>query len=520
MPKNRIKSIYNAELFWLAGLLVLLGVRLVVLATSPLSLGGDEAQYWQWSTTPDWGYFSKPPLIAWLIAASNWVLGDSVFAVRAALPVLHGLAAGFLWLTARLLWPEQRRVAWLAASIYLLMPGVFLSSFIMSTDALLLPLGALALLAFFKVLAVDRTWPWMLVLGLALGAGLLAKYAMVFLVFGFLLLVLLDRQVRGKFVSPVGVLAVLVPMAMLVPNFIWNRAHGFATVSHTVANIDLDGTTQIAGLWPRVSMLFELWSGQLGVFGPVTFVLLLGALFVAGTGQRRTSSFRLMILCLVPLLIISVQALASRAHSNWAVLAYIPGVLLLASFAVAGWKQNLLLAGLALHLVAGCVFLAGVSFPERLAATPAGKWLMPLSGWDKTASAILQVAETQSEFAALVTDTRLFHYALAWQIRNQPHPNLRMWPVYGPQPHSQRELMQPLVPQDPARILLVLTRDAFTSRVLDDFAKKQFLQTIRIDLGGGRYREFSLYAASGFFPVARTPAYYANWRNLENPPKP
>ncbi|MGB2941567.1 MAG: hypothetical protein WBB79_01895 [Candidatus Macondimonas sp.] len=53
----------------LLGILVALtALRIALLAASPLDLFVDEAQYWLWSTTPDFGYYSKPPVIAWVIA--------------------------------------------------------------------------------------------------------------------------------------------------------------------------------------------------------------------------------------------------------------------------------------------------------------------------------------------------------------------------------------------------------------------------------------------------------------------
>ncbi|MCH1426591.1 MAG: hypothetical protein L7W42_05470, partial [Alphaproteobacteria bacterium] len=48
-------------------------LRSVALFVTPLDLGVDEAQYWLWSQTPDFGYFTKPPLIAWIIAAAHWL---------------------------------------------------------------------------------------------------------------------------------------------------------------------------------------------------------------------------------------------------------------------------------------------------------------------------------------------------------------------------------------------------------------------------------------------------------------
>jgi len=53
---------------WAVGLSTLFVlVRLAAVRLSPLQLYADEAQYWVWSRHLDFGYFTKPPLIAWLI---------------------------------------------------------------------------------------------------------------------------------------------------------------------------------------------------------------------------------------------------------------------------------------------------------------------------------------------------------------------------------------------------------------------------------------------------------------------
>jgi hypothetical protein len=56
--------------------------RLAFAASGQLDLVQDEAQYWDWSRTFQFSYFTKGPLIAWMIGAWTWLLGDSVFAVR------------------------------------------------------------------------------------------------------------------------------------------------------------------------------------------------------------------------------------------------------------------------------------------------------------------------------------------------------------------------------------------------------------------------------------------------------
>src|SRR3954471_8128877 len=63
-------------------------VRLAVLIVTPLQLYPDEAQYWWWAQTPDWGYFSKPPLIAWIVWLTTR-LSDAEWAIRLASPLLH-----------------------------------------------------------------------------------------------------------------------------------------------------------------------------------------------------------------------------------------------------------------------------------------------------------------------------------------------------------------------------------------------------------------------------------------------
>src|SRR5438094_4725423 len=48
----------------------------------PLDLAQDEAHYWDWSRHLDWSYYSKGPLVAWMIRASCTVFGDVMPAVR------------------------------------------------------------------------------------------------------------------------------------------------------------------------------------------------------------------------------------------------------------------------------------------------------------------------------------------------------------------------------------------------------------------------------------------------------
>src|ERR1700761_8001189 len=62
---------------WAVGATFLMTVlRLAAIRLSPLQLYADEAQYWLWSQHLAFGYFTKPPLLAWIIRATT-LMGDA-----------------------------------------------------------------------------------------------------------------------------------------------------------------------------------------------------------------------------------------------------------------------------------------------------------------------------------------------------------------------------------------------------------------------------------------------------------
>ena len=46
------------------------------------NLFGDEAQYWLWSKDIDFGYFSKPPFLSWIIRVYTEILGSSFVSLK------------------------------------------------------------------------------------------------------------------------------------------------------------------------------------------------------------------------------------------------------------------------------------------------------------------------------------------------------------------------------------------------------------------------------------------------------
>ena len=155
MPGNSSSSDQSSKLA-ISIIAGLLAIRLGLVIASPLELYADEAQYWRWGQNLDWGYYSKPPMIAWMIHISTSFLGDSEGAIRFFAPVFHGIASFFLFLVSRRMFGSLAGLFTVIA--YSLMPGVVLSSGVISTDGVLFPFWALALYLFWRLREDDLGW--------------------------------------------------------------------------------------------------------------------------------------------------------------------------------------------------------------------------------------------------------------------------------------------------------------------------------------------------------------------------
>src|ERR1700747_1048636 len=173
----RLPSLRSYAAAMLVGVGAITMFRFLWLALQPADFFPDEAQYWVWSQQLALGYYSKPPLVAWLIAATTGLFGDSEFAVRLSDPPLQCGAAFFVYgIGARL---YDRRIGFWSGLPYASLPGVSVSAFIISTDAPLMLFWAAALYAFIRARENDH-WSWWIAVGVVAGLGLLAKYAMAY----------------------------------------------------------------------------------------------------------------------------------------------------------------------------------------------------------------------------------------------------------------------------------------------------------------------------------------------------
>lgn len=486
----------------------LLIVRAAIVILSPIQLGPDEAQYWRWSQTLDWGYYSKPPLIAWGIAAVSSLVGDQEWGVRLLAPLAHGAAAFCLFAFGRLAFSATVG-AW-AAAFYLLMPGVALSSVIMSTDAVLLPMWSASLLCLWRLR--EKPGPWTAIwLGIALGGAMLAKYAALYLLVGAALSALLDKATRRALISPFGLIAALVATIVLGPNLAWNAAHDFATVSHTADNASLSAVS------PDLSHGLKFLIDQMAVFGPLSFICLVAGLFLRrSVGDEHAKSTEIWLLCFIapPLFVIAAQAIAVRAHANWAATAYPAASVLLASWIAYAPRKPWLKVALGINfLIGGLIAVLAVS-PSIADGLNASGGLKRVRGWEETALQ-LQSLTANTDTTAIMFDEREVWHGVDYYGRTLKLPPLRSWRRLD-QARSHAEQAGAMRPGEDRNVLIASYREDFIPRISADFANFRPAGELRVTLGGNEVRTLRLFRGSGYAPLPRTADYEARFSSSES----
>ncbi len=473
----------------LAGLLALLGLRLAALHLNGTDLFFDEAQYWAWSEEPALGYFSKPPLIAWLIGAATTVCGIGEACVRLPSPLMHtGTALVIFWLGRRL---YDARVGALSALAFATLPGVSLSAGLISTDVPLLFCWALALVGFSALLDSDELWPALL-LGVALGAGLNAKYAMAWFLMcaGVYLLVTPERR---KILRDWRLyLALAIGVALIVPNLLWNASHKFATFAHTAENANWGGSL----LHPNKAL--EFFGAQFGVFGPILFGAFLVILWRARR-DRLADADRLLLAFSAPLIaVILLQAFLSRAHANWAAPAYVAASVLVIATMVRDGAWGWLKASFALHAVIIALLVFGTSTAGRVELPVKSDPFARTLGWreiaDATRAELAEAAAAGKPFAAVLSDDRALTAELLYYMRDERTPVLAWRPGA---PHDHFELTRPFTASTPSPVLLVRA-DEGSGSGLPGFTTVEKVGERVLPAGKNAERHVTFYSLSGY----------------------
>jgi 4-amino-4-deoxy-L-arabinose transferase-like glycosyltransferase len=505
----RAASLQDTRADWNAAILLTAGLtlaRVVALFRTPLELYPDEAQYWLWSRTLDFGYYTKPPMVAWAIWATTQ-LGDAEVFVRLSAPLFQAGATLCAFAIGRKLYGGSVGLA--AAALYALMPAVQLSGLVVATDAPLLFFLGLSILAYVSLQSATGGGRLALAAGLgaALGLAFLSKYAAVYAIIGMALHLVLSREARRAWSLSAVLLAAGVFVLVLAPNLVWNVNHGFATLHHTAANAAWG--QRAAPFNPRGLITFL--GTQFAVFGPIPFGVLIVGLALAA---RRRSLPRedVLLLCFIlpPLLIVSVQSLLSRANANWSGASYLPGAVLVAAWLMRWRARRWLTAAVAVQAVLAAFVLLALVNPRAMDAIGGSNSLKRVRGWSETARLVTNraVVEAGAGLSTVAVNNRFLYYALAYYGRDyfgRPGAAPLTYWLRTTKPANQAEANAPLNAEDGRRVLAVAYEGWLLDEMTGDFARVLGREIDSVWLDRKHQRKIVMFVGEDFRPAPRDP---------------
>jgi hypothetical protein len=287
MPLRRpgILTRMPAALCRLVAAILILGAAALhvtyLVRSCPLDLASDEAHYWDWSRHLDWSYYSKGPLVAWLIRAgcelagglSEQLTGDPGLAIRLPAVICSSLLLLSLYiLTVQVYGREPIAVA--VVGIALTLPIIAVGACLMTIDAPYTCCWGWALVLAFQAVFRGSRWAWPAA-GVVIGLGVLAKYTMGLFVPSLFVFLLTTPAYRHHLRRPGFWVMTGVALFCGLPILIWNAQNHWMTFEHLRALAGFGSSVASeAGEGQRF-----YWTGPLAYVGG-QFGLLLGVWFV------------------------------------------------------------------------------------------------------------------------------------------------------------------------------------------------------------------------------------------------
>ncbi len=469
----------------------LTAIRVVLLMISDLNIGPDEAQYWWWSQSFEFGYFSKPPMIAWLIRATTSVFGDAEWAVRLGSPLVSAATSIMIFFVARALY-DSRTALW-AGVLWATLPVMMISAGIISTDVPLLFFWSAALFGLVRLCKTEgASLGWAAFTGAMIGLGMMSKYAMIYFPLALGLSFVLSTFAR-KAMKPLPLLIMGgVAFVFFLPNILWNAANDFQTLSHTQSNANLKGDLY------NLDELAEFLISQAGIVGPILFVFLVWGLVRLKkknvlAGDEKSRDMMLIAFLTPPLLIISIQAFLSRANANWAMTAYPAVIILLTAWMLRARQMRWMKAAIGLHIVlAAIVFAVATNFTlaDKLGLQNEVK---RVRGWPAQAADILSKSEG---YDVLLVDDRELMGNLLYYLRDSDK-EIYALDVLGGYIDHHYEAFNMYQRGSTDKALLVMKYPKYLYAYVE-FSNRDVIAISELDLGVKCLRQYTLVALSGY----------------------
>ncbi|THB70768.1 MAG: phospholipid carrier-dependent glycosyltransferase [Desulfovibrio sp.] len=423
--------------------------RLWFVASHQLDLVQDEAQYWDWSRILQLSYYSKGPLVAYIISLGTWLFGDTELGVRFGAVAGSCLMQIVLYLGVARLFQQPKLGVWCLVVINTTL--FFLAnSVLMTTDNPLALFWLCSAFCMYWAAFGKRQFLALCLLALCLALGLMAKYLM--LAFGLTALFFVWGLHRNQML-PKGLIlklgiATLLGLALgALPILLWNLDNDFVSFRHVAS---LAGVAETNGKpLIRLDTLPEFLGSQIGLSTPWWFLLLMIEGWRSGMNGFFPTRARVLyqdkeeerpdprVDALLSagfwpvFLFFLVWSLHTKIYPNWPGVCYLTGVVLGARIAMrimarlrdpearAKWQPK----ALAVCLALGGVLFLGLHLQNWLPVPADYNPMHRLKGWRHLGEQVQEFKETAFEDADRVfffSDEYDITAALAFYIPERP----------------------------------------------------------------------------------------------------
>ncbi|MEZ6139978.1 MAG: glycosyltransferase family 39 protein [Zavarzinella sp.] len=298
----------------------------------PYDMAPDEAHYWDWSRHLDWSYYSKGPLIAWIIRAAIEFFQLVNIQTASLMPVIRTPA---VLLGAMTLWgiyllvrntTNDARLALIGVGVSLTLPPFHMASIIMTIDSPYLCCWTWATVCGWDAVQTGRYRSY-IGAGIFLCLGILAKYTMFLWLVSFGIFLILTPQYRGILFSRKLWLLVAIGGLSGLPILWWNSQHDWVSFKHVA--VQAAGDTQKTKTSFRWYGPFVYFGTQMGVMLVYWFAMWLIGIWRARTVHRNLVSQQYLIWLSVPtFLVFGIASFRSAGQVNWPAATYISGIVL------------------------------------------------------------------------------------------------------------------------------------------------------------------------------------------------
>lgn len=273
----------------------------------------DEAYYWIYSQSMDWGYFDHPPAVALLVKIGTLLFGDTELGIRFITVLLGGLSIFLTWkLTSKEIRNKENSFLILFA-IIVSVPGFNMYGFITTPDVPLLISFILYLLAFQKLLKKQT----------ALNAFLWAVTAAILIYSKYHggIIIIASVIVQPKILKQwTTYFAGFIALLLITPHLYWQYNHDFISFDYH--------------LFQRTSGIFTIENpigyigGSVGVLNPALFILI--SIFTFKYRNILSDKSKLYLRMFWAIIgFFFLYSFRSRIEAHWVVAVLIPMVLVL-----------------------------------------------------------------------------------------------------------------------------------------------------------------------------------------------